>query len=111
LNLQETIQMDSDDLSIEAYEGIIIEAEELSHDLTLHYGLLSYDCEDEEEYLDKAEQHTKDILKVDAGRLENLFWGNALPKDQLDITLNRILINIEKIRKIPEEERHYDDYS
>ncbi len=103
--------MDTDDLSLEAYEGIIIEAEKLSHDLTLHYGLLSYDCNDESEYLDKAEKRTIEILKVDAGRLEDLFWGNALPKDQLDGTLHRILSNIEKIREIPEEERHYDDYT
>lgn len=103
--------MDTDDLSKEAYVGILIEAEKLSHDLTLHYGLLSYDCNDESEYLDKAEKLTKNFLKVDAGRLEDLFWGNALRKDKLDDTLNSILSNIEKIRKIPEEERHYDDYS
>jgi hypothetical protein len=103
--------MDTDDLSIEAYEGILIEAEKLSHDLTLYYGLLSYDCNDESEYLDKAEKLTEKFLKVDAGRLEDLFWGNPLPKDKLDGTLNSILSNIEKIRKIPEEERHYDDYS
>jgi len=30
--------MGTDDLSIEAYKGILIEAEKLSHDLTLHYG-------------------------------------------------------------------------
>lgn len=103
--------MDTDDLSIEAYEGILIEAEKLSHDLTLHYGLLSGNCKDETEYLDKAERLTKEILKVDASRLEDLIWGNALPKDKLDNTLNRILSNIEKISEIPEEERHYDDYS
>lgn len=103
--------MDTDNLSLEAYEGILIEAEKLSHDLTIHYGLLSYDCKDETEYLDKAEKLTKEFLKVDAGRLEDLFWGNALPKDDLDSTLQRILSNIEKIREIPEEERHYDDYS
>ncbi len=31
--------MDTDDLSKEAYEAIIIEAERFSHDLTLHFGL------------------------------------------------------------------------
>lgn len=103
--------MDTDDLSREAYEGILIEAEKLSHDLTLHYGLLSGDCEDETEYLEKAEKLTKALLKVDADHLEDIFWGNALPKDKLDSTLNKILRNIEKIRKIPEEDRHYDDYS
>jgi len=103
--------MDTDDLSTEAYKGILIEAEKLSHDLTLHYGLLSYDCEDEEEYLDKAEKLTKKLLKVEVDHLEDVFWGNAIPKDKLDHTLHRILINIEEVRKISEEERHYDDYS
>lgn len=103
--------MDTDDLSIEAYEGIIIEAEKLSHDLTLHYGLLSGHCEDETEYLDKVEKLTKELLKVEVDQLEDVFWGNALPKDKLDHTLHKILSNIEKIREIPEEERHYDDYS
>jgi len=41
--------MDTDDLSREAYEGIIFEAERLTHDLTLHYGLLSYDYDEETE--------------------------------------------------------------
>ena len=39
--------MDTDDLSRQAYEGVILEAENLTHDLTLHYVVLSYDCEDE----------------------------------------------------------------
>jgi hypothetical protein len=51
--------MDTDDLSVEAYKGILIEAEKLTHDLTLHYGLLSYDCENEAEYLKKAAKLTK----------------------------------------------------
>lgn len=45
--------MDTDDLSIEAYKGILSEAEKLTDELTLHYGLLSYDCENEAEYLKK----------------------------------------------------------
>ena len=59
--------MDTDELSREAYEGIIIEAEKLSHDLTLHSGLLSYDCKDETEYIEKAEKHTRKLLQVFLG--------------------------------------------
>lgn len=43
--------MDTDDLSRESYDGILVEAEKLTHDLTLHYGLLSYNCKDETEYI------------------------------------------------------------
>ena len=100
--------MDTDDLSREAYEGILIEAERLTHDLTLHYGLLSYDCDDETEYIDKAEKLTRKMLQVDEDRLEDLFWGNSPGKDKLDFTLKKILGNIEKIKKIPMEKRHFD---
>ena len=44
--------MDTDDLSREAYDAIIIEAEKLTHDLTLNFGVLSSRCRDESEYLD-----------------------------------------------------------
>lgn len=103
--------MDTDELSREAYEGIIIEAEKLTHDLTLHYGLLSYDCNDETEYIDKAEKLTRKMLQVEAYLLEDLFWGNSPGKDKLDFTLHKILGNIERIRKIPLEKRHYDDFA
>lgn len=32
--------MDTDDLSIQGYKGIITESDKLSRDLTLYYGLL-----------------------------------------------------------------------
>ncbi len=57
--------MDTDDLSREAYNGILIKAEKLTHDLTLHYGLLSSECKNETEYVEKAEKFTTEILKVD----------------------------------------------
>jgi hypothetical protein len=46
--------MDTDDLSREAYDGILIEAEKLTHDLTLHYGLLSESCNNEAEYIEQS---------------------------------------------------------
>ncbi len=100
--------MDTDDLSIEAYKGILIEAEKLTHDLTLHYGLLSYDCEDEAEYLSKAAILTKEILEAKDYELDDLFWGNPPKKKKLEITLKKILRNIEEINNIPIEKRHYD---
>ena len=100
--------MDTDELSREAYNGIIVEAERLTHDLTLHYGMLSYDCKDETEYIDKVEKLTRKMLQVDANKLDGLFWGNPPEKDKLDFTLQKIIVNIEKIKKIPIEKRHYD---
>jgi len=100
--------MDTDDLSREAYEGILIEAEKLTHDLTLHYGLLSGDCNNETDYLDKAEKLTKEILKVDDCELEDLFWGNPPDKNKLIHTCKKILANIEKVKAIPFEKRKFD---
>jgi hypothetical protein len=100
--------MDTDDLSREAYEGIIIEADKLTPDLTLHYGLLAEDCENENDYLKKAESLTRKILKFKDYTLDDLFFGNPPDRASLDITLNKILKNIEQIRLIPVKKRSYD---
>ena len=57
--------MDTDDLSKEAYTGILLEAEKLTHDLTLHYGVLFSECKDEADYIDKALEMTRDIMQAD----------------------------------------------
>ncbi len=88
--------MDTDDLSREAYKGIIIEAEKLTHDLTLHYGMLSYDCKNETEYLEKAELLTKRIMKFNEEELDDFFWSTPPNKERLNATLKKILANIEK---------------
>ncbi len=101
--------MDTDELSKEAHQAILSEAERFSHDLTLHYGLLSYECEDEQEYLDKAEQLTRQLLPVrDKSDLEDLFWGIPPDRKQLKKTLKKILSNIDEVRKIPIEKRHFE---
>ena len=100
--------MDTDDLSREAYNGIFIEAEKLTHDLTLHYGLLSSDCKNETEYLDKAAKLTRKILQVGDFELEDLFWGNPPDKKMLILTCKKILENIEKVKAIPIKKRKFD---
>ena len=102
--------MDTDDLSQEAYQAIIIEAERFTHDLTLHYGLLSYDCKNETEYLAKAEELTKEILKCDDIDLDDLFWGEPPEKKELHRCLKKILVNIEKVKAITIEKRKFDFY-
>lgn len=100
--------MDTDDLSREAYVGILIEAEKLTHDLTLHYGLLSYDCENEIEYLEKAAKLTKEMMEIKGHELDDLFWGNPPDKERLDFTLKKILENIKKIESIPIHKRKFN---
>jgi len=100
--------MDTDELSKEAYTGILIEAEKFTHDLTLHYGLLSYSCKDESEYLQKAEELTMGIMQADEIVLDDIFWGDPPDKKKLNATLLKILKNIERIKSIPVEKRNYD---
>jgi len=100
--------MDIDDLSRESYDGILAEAEKLTQDLTLHYGLISYDCKNETEYIVKADKLTREIMEADVYELDDLFWENPPDKEKLDFTLKKIIGNIKKIKKIPIEKRHYD---
>ena len=100
--------MDTDDLSREAYNGIIIEAEKITHDLTIHYGLLSSVCKNETEYIDKAEKLTYEIIELKEHELDDLFWGSPPEKEKLNIKLMEILSNIEQIRAIPVEKRKFD---
>lgn len=65
--------MDTDNLSREAYEGILIEAERLTHNLTIHFGVLSSDCKNETEYLNEAEILTGEILQADDWELNDFF--------------------------------------
>ncbi|MDA3909814.1 MAG: hypothetical protein PF448_00470 [Bacteroidales bacterium] len=100
--------MDTDDLSRETYEGILIQAEKLTHDLTLLFGVLSGDCKNETEYLDKAEKLTSEIMQAEDWELDDLFWGNSQEKEKLEFTCIKILENIEKVKTIPIEKRKFD---
>ena len=100
--------MDTDDLSKEAYEAIIIEAERFSHDLTLHFGVLSSRCQDESEYIERSRKLAERILVLDDDEIEDLFFGNSPPRKQLEISLMKIIRNIEELNQIPINKRHYD---
>jgi len=100
--------MDTDDLSRESYEGILIEAEKLSHDLTLRFVVLSGDCKNENEYLDKAEKLTIEVMKAEDWKIDDLFWGNPPEKEKLELTCKKILENIEKVKSIPIDKRKFD---
>jgi hypothetical protein len=100
--------MDTDELSREAYKAVIIEAEKLTHDLTLNFGVLSSQCKDEPEYLEKSKQLAIDIRKLNYKDLENVLFGNVPDINKLNNTLDKIISNIEKVNKVPIDNRHYD---
>ena len=100
--------MDTDDLSEETYQAIILEAEMFNHDLTLQFGLLSYKCQDEKEYLEKSIIMIGKMKKLDEIDLEDMFFGNPPRMDQFHQVLDTILVNIEDVKKIPIEQRNHE---
>jgi hypothetical protein len=100
--------MDTDELSTEAYEGILIEAEKFNHDLTLRFGLISYSCKNEKEYLFKSKILIERIKESDKSYLSHIFFGSPPDKIKLRMVLEKILTNISQVEKIPEEKRHYE---
>ena len=100
--------MDTDDLSKEAYKAILIEAESFDSNLTLRFGLLSYDCEDEAEFLDNSAKLAAALKKASNNVLEDLFFGEPPSKEKLNKVLDKILDNIKAVNTIPVEKRHFD---
>lgn len=89
--------MDTDDLSNKTYKAILIEAEKFNHNLTLRFGLLSYQCKDEADYISKSKLLIEKMLKCNKHVVHGLFYGEPpLMKDFHD-ALNRIKKNIEKL--------------
>jgi hypothetical protein len=104
--------MDTDDLSQEAYKAIILTAERFHHDLTLRFGCLSYGCDTESDYLDAAEKMINiwltewELQKI----IAKIFFDNPPDKEQFKKVLENILLNIDAVRKIPINQRHFDFY-
>ncbi len=100
--------MDTGDLSEETYRAIMIEAEMFNHDLTLQFGLLSSNCKDENDFIEKSIQLIKKMKEYDDINLDNMFFGNLPNMNNFHIALKRLLDNIVELKKIPTEHRKYD---
>ncbi len=100
--------MDTDELSSETYNAIIIEAEKFNHGLTLQLGVLASSCENEKEYLHEAKKLIKEIKKLGKYSLSDIFFDTIPSKKSLVLSLNKILANISEVEKIPEDKRHYE---
>ena len=100
--------MDTGDLSEETYRAIMIEAEMFNHDLTLQFGLLSSNCKDENDFIEKSIQLIKKMKEYDDINLDNMFFGNPPNMNNFHIALKRLLDNIVELKKIPTEHRKYD---
>lgn len=104
--------MDTDDLSIPTYKGILIEAEKFNHDLTLQFGVLASECKDDDDYLNKAEALIQKWLTMNDlfYEMDYIFFGETVSEKAFKKTLREMLSNIAEIRKIPMKDREYEDW-
>jgi hypothetical protein len=104
--------MDTDDLSIPTYRGILLEAEKFNHDLTLQFGVLASECQDDDDYLNKAEALIQKWLTADDlfYEMDYIFFGATVSENEFKKTLQRILSNSAEIRKTPMKDREYEDW-
>lgn len=100
--------MDTGDLSEEAHTAIMVEAERFNHDLTLQFGLLSGDCKDENDFIEKSILMIRIMKGYDEIDLDDLFWGNPPKMSSFHAALQRILDNIVELKQVLPENRSYD---
>ena len=102
--------MDTDDLSNETYKAIISTSAKFHEDLTLQFGLLSYECNTDNEFLDKSESLINNWLQnIDLDELIlNIFFEDYPNANDFKRILSKILSNIEKVKSIPIGSRTFD---
>jgi hypothetical protein len=69
------------------------------------FTLQSYSCNSEEEYLINAIKLIQEIKNLSNYELTQLFFGELPDIQSLNITLDKIIVNIEGVNKIPLEKR------
>ena len=89
--------IDTDDLSDKTYEAIMIEAEKFNHDLTLQFGLLSYHCKNEKEFINKSQMLISEMLTYNKYEIDDMFFGNPPSKKEFHVALKKIETNIKNL--------------
>ncbi|MET4083868.1 hypothetical protein ABIB40_003841 [Pedobacter sp. UYP30] len=104
--------MDTDDLSKEAYNGILTEAGKFNRDLTLQFGLLASNCENDDDYLNQTEALITEWLNVEDFEdiIDDIFFGEEVNLKLFRNVLKKILGNISKIRKTAMDKRTFEDW-
>jgi hypothetical protein len=99
--------MDTDDLSEEAYEAVIVESGRFHTDLRLQFGLLSGECADENEFLEECMKLINELRQLELEYLSDLFFDEVPDLAELRKSLDLIARNIEKVKCIPLEKRRF----
>ncbi|HET7117698.1 MAG TPA: hypothetical protein VFI29_14480 [Hanamia sp.] len=90
--------IDTGDLTDETYNAIMIEAERFNHDLTLQFGLLSYECENESDFILKSKKLITEMLRYNNAVIDDMFFGNPPKTKDFHNALRKILDNISKLK-------------
>lgn len=89
--------IDTDDLTERTYNAILVEAERFHHDLTLQFGLLSYECDDEATFIRMSEELVREMLTYNESEIDDIFFEDRPLKRNFHAALNQILSNISKL--------------
>jgi hypothetical protein len=102
--------MDTNDLSRETHEAIIETSERFHHDLTLQFGVLAGNCDTDDLFLEESEAMIREWLNDwDSDELiMDIFYDHPPNIKEFNKVLDKLLSNIEKVRKIPVEDRKFD---
>lgn len=102
--------MDTDDLSQETYAAVMETAVEFHHDLISEFGVLAEDCENDDDFLNVAEELIKEWLEERdlEDVLEYVFVDDLPSKEEFHQVLQKLLNNISLVRQIPIEKRRFD---
>lgn len=102
--------MDTDVLSSETYNAIMIPAEKFHSELVSPFVIMADNCQTDDEFLDQAESLIKEWLTdwdLDDVIADVFFESQPKKKDFKEI-LKTILKKIDKARAIPTEKRTFD---
>jgi hypothetical protein len=100
--------MDTDDLSVEAYHAVILTAERFHHDLTLQFGVLAADCDDEEEYLNECLKLIRELKRLKRDQLSDVFFDNEPDITEFKKALDQIKEAIDRVKSIDVSKRKFD---
>ena len=103
--------MDTDNLSAETYNGIIITAEMFHHNLTLRFAVLANDCKNDNDFINVCEQLIKEWLKAGIEEfMDEIFYEEMPDVNEFENVLHKILNKIIEIRKTPMDKRAYEAF-
>lgn len=102
--------MDTDYLSNETYEGVILTVEKFFPNVTSQFAVLANHCKNETEYLKEVIELVNEFIVADEETLEDFFYGEVPPAEDITLFASDILSNINKINSLPIDRRQLKTY-